>query len=160
MIRSVTTNDSKDIANIYNEYITNSVITFETKCISVEEIKNRIETLCRQYPFFVFEENNRVTGYCYVHPWKEKAAYSHTFESTIYIEKQSIGKGIGLLLMAKLIDECRKRKYHSLIACITDGNETSIAFHRKFNFTQVSHFKEVGYKFNRWIDVKDFQLIL
>ena len=62
--------------------------------------------------------------------------------------------------MHKLIEECKQRNYHSLIACITQGNEVSNLLHTKLGFMQVSHYREVGMKFGKWLDVIDYELIL
>lgn len=160
MIRKVDLQDAPAIADIYNEYVINSTITFETEPVSTEEMQNRIRILSKDFPYFVFEENGVIIGYCYAHHWKERAAYKYTLETTIYLSSQSKGKGIGMTLMKKLIETCKEQGYHSLIACITAGNEASNNLHSKLGFKQVSHYKEVGLKFGQWLDVFDFELIL
>ncbi len=160
MIREVKIEDAKDIATVYNEYVVNSTITFETEPITEKEMERRIVTLSKTFPYFVYEENGVIAGYCYAHQWKEKAAYQYTVETTIYLAPDATGKGIGTLLMHKLIEECKQRNYHSLIACITQGNEVSNLLHTKLGFMQVSHYREVGMKFGKWLDVIDYELIL
>ena len=160
MIRSVTQQDASSIANIYNEYVLNSTITFETEPVTVAEMEKRINHLSKDFPYFVYEENNEIQGYCYVHYWKEKAAYKYTLETTVYLSPNAKGKGIGTLLMKKLIETCKEQGYHNLIACITSGNEASFYLHTKLGFKKVSHFHEVGLKFNQWLDVIDYELIL
>ena len=160
MIREVNPLDAVAITDIYNEYVLNSTITFETEPISVKEMQSRIHTLSKDFPYFVYEENGLIVGYCYAHHWKERAAYKYTLETTVYLSHQSKGKGIGMVLMTKLIEACREQGYHSLIACITAGNEASNNLHSKLGFKQVSHYKEVGLKFNQWLDVVDYELIL
>lgn len=160
MIRVVTLQDAQAIADIYNEYVINTTITFETEPVSVEDMQNRIHTLSSRFPYFVYEEEGQVIGYCYAHHWKERAAYRYTLETTVYLAPQSIGKGIGVVLMNKLIEACKEQDYHSLIACITTGNQASNHLHAKLGFKQVSHYKEVGLKFGRWLDVIDYELII
>ena len=160
MIRSVTQQDASSIANIYNEYVLNSTITFETEPVTVEEMEKRIYLLSKDFPYFAYEDNNEILGSCYVHHWKEKAAYKYTLETTVYLSPNAKGKGIGTLLMTKLIDICKEQGYHNLIACITSGNEASFKLHTKLGFKKVSHFHEVGLKFNQWLDVIDYELIL
>ena len=123
-------------------------------------MEKRIYLLSKDFPYFVYEENNEILGYCYVHHWKEKAAYKYTLETTVYLSPNAKGKGIGTLLMTKLIDICKEQGYHNLIACITSGNEASFKLHTKLGFKKVSHFHEVGLKFNQWLDVIDYELIL
>lgn len=160
MIRQVKPGDAKAIADIYNEYVLHSTATFDTKPLQEEEMRARITEISSRFPYFVYEENKKITGYCYAHTWKERYAYRYTLETTIYLSPQYIGKGIGTLLMQKLMEACRKNDYHTLIACITEGNEASKILHEKLGFKQVSHFTKVGLKFNRWLDVTDYELQL
>lgn len=160
MIRKATRTDAQAIADIYNEYIQNSVISFETEAVSLSAMQRRIEDISSQYPYWVYEEEGKVLGYCYAHGWKERAAYRHTFETTIYLDTASRSKGIGSQLLQHLIDECRKAGAHVLVACIVADNEMSIRLHEKFGFQRVAHFRQVGMKFGRWLDVVDYQLTL
>ncbi len=160
MIRTVGLQDAKAIADIYNEYVVNSVITFDTESVSEEEMQAHIAELSAGYPYLVYEVEGEIAGYCYAHVWKTKAAYRHTLETTVYLSPRYRGRGIGKELMQRLIEECRRAGFHALIACITEGNEASVALHLKLGFKQVSHFEEVGMKFNRKLDVYDYELIL
>lgn len=160
MIRKVTIQDARSVAVIYNEYVEHSVASFDTEALSEEEMCRRIEEISVKYPYFVCEEDGEVLGYCYAHSWKERAAYGHSLETTVYVAPSARGRGIGEELMTRLIEECREAGVHTLIACITGGNESSIGLHRKLGFRQVSCFREVGRKFGRWLDVVDFQLML
>lgn len=161
MIREVELKDSKAIADIYNDFILNSVISFETEPLSVEEMGARIASLSAEYPYYVYEtDDGEIAGYCYAHEWKQRKAYSRTLETTVYVSPRFKRMKIGENLMLRLIDECRKRDYIVLIACITGGNEPSIALHKKLGFTQVSLFRNVGLKFGRLLDVVDMELLL
>lgn len=161
MIREVKPQeDAAAITAIYNEYILHSTISFETEPLSVEAMRDRIAHIAEACPCFVDEEEGTVTGYCYAHPWKERAAYDRTLETTIYLRPEYQSRGIGKRLMSRLIDECRRRGYRALIACITGNNEASRTFHSRLGFKQVSLFKEVGYKFGQWLDVVDYELLL
>ena len=160
MIRNVHPSDAPVITLIYNEYVLHSTISFETQALTCSEMAKRIVNIASAYPYFVYEENGEIAGYCYAHPWKERAAYQNTLETTIYISPAHIRKGIGELLMHALIDECHNRGFHALIACITADNEPSCRLHAKLGFKQVSTFKEVGLKFDKWLDVVDYELIL
>ena len=137
-----------------------TTVSFETEAPDAKEMEQRIRTISASCPYLVAEEDGQVVGYCYVHPWKERVAYSHTYETTIYLSPESCRKGLGTQLMHRLIEECRTRGFHSLIACITGENKASILMHEKIGFRQVSDFKEVGRKFGRWLDVVDMELIL
>jgi len=160
MIRKVETQDVKAITDIYNQYIAETDITFETEQLDENTISKWINSISVICPYLVYLEDDRLLGYCYAHPWKERAAYSKSYETTIYISPESKGKGIGTKLMKRLLSDCRQHGIHALIACITAGNEASIRLHEKLGFCKVSHFRQVGMKFDKWLDVVDYELIL
>lgn len=160
MIRRVKLQDAKAITTIYNEYVEKSVATFDTEPLREEVMRSRIAEIAARFPYFVYEEDGWVVGYCYAHLWKERAAYKHTLETTVYLAPGYLGKGIGKLLMQRLIEECRREGYHALVACITGGNAVSDSLHLRLGFRQVSHFEKVGLKFGRWLDVVDYELLL
>ena len=160
MIRAVRLSDSEHIAGLYNRYVTETTVSFETEPLTVEAMRDRIKAVSETFPYFVWEDEGRAVAHCYAHQWKERAAYCHTWETTIYISQEYHGCGIGRMLMACLIDECRKRGAYSLIACVTAENMASIGFHEAIGFRRVSFFSGVGMKFGRRLDVVDLQLDL
>lgn len=160
MIRNVNATDAQAIAHIYNHYVLNTNISFETQAVTTADMLHRITSISAQYPYLVYEHEGHVVGYCYAHLWKERVAYSQTLETTIYLHPDYCHRGIGKRLMQQLIEQCRAQGFHALIACITGGNEGSIALHRALGFEQMSCFKEVGRKFGAWLDVVDLELIL
>ncbi len=159
-IRKVLADDAGQITEIYNYYILNTTVSFETEPISTDNMQSRITKISSDFPYFVAESDGKIAGYCYAHTWKERAAYSHTWETTIYLAPESKGRGTGSQLMEKLIGECRRQGCHVLIACITAENVESCRFHERLSFKKVSHFEQVGQKFGRWLDVADYELIL
>ncbi|MDR0836019.1 MAG: GNAT family N-acetyltransferase [Tannerella sp.] len=158
MIRKARPEDAPNIVKIYNYYVENSVITFDIEPVSVEEMREKITAILQNYPYLVYEENGSILGYCYVSAWKKRYAYRTTVESTVYIDKNHHQRGIGKALMIRLIEELKKTDIHAIIACITIPNEKSISLHEKLGFKQVSEFKEVGFKFGKWLDVGDWEL--
>lgn len=161
MIRRVTPQDAQAIAAIYNFYVTGSTATFDTEPVRADVIRARIDGLASRFPWLVYEAaGGEVAGFCYAHPWKEKAAYRYTLETTVYLAPGYRGKNIGRRLMDALIDACRREDYRVLIACITAGNEASRRLYEKLGFEPVSRFEKVGLKFGRWLDVTDYELIL
>lgn len=161
-IRPVGPSDHEAILTIYNHYVTDTVISFETSPLTLEEMSRRIDTISSSYPYFVCEnqDDGSIAGYCYAHQWKERAAYSKTLETTIYLSPDYTGSGIGKELMEALIKACRAAGFETLIACITYGNHASCRLHEKLGFSKVSHFHRVGKKFGFTLDVIDYQLIL
>ncbi|OMP32821.1 arsinothricin resistance N-acetyltransferase ArsN1 family B [Mangrovimonas sp. DI 80] len=159
MVRNVEMSDAEEISNIYNYYIKNTVITFEETPITKEEMAERIKTNSAQYPWIVYEENNEILGYAYAMAWKSRSAYRYTVESTVYLRYDQHGKGLGTQLYKSLINQLKKQKFHAVIGGIALPNDLSIALHEKLGFEKIAQFKEVGYKFEKWIDVGYWELI-
>ena len=160
MIRNVTLGDAEKISEIYNKYITETQITFEEETITVDEMRSRIQTITKKFPWIVYENDGEVIGYTYAAEWKNRTAYRHTVETAIYLDPEHLGKGADTQLKAAMIDELRGRDFHGVISGIALPNPASIALCKKFGFKKVAHFKEAGYKFGKWIDVVYWQLML
>ncbi len=160
MIRAVKLEDAVEIAEIYNYYILNSCVTFEEFAVSAEEMRGRIESTNSKYPWFVFEKDNVILGFAYASAWKPRSAYKYTVESTVYLKKEAIKNGIGSMLYTALIGQLTELGFHAVIGGISLPNEASIALHEKFGFEKIAQFKEVGYKFKKWIDVGYWELLI
>jgi len=160
MIRPVSKSDTQQIVDIYNYYILNTIITFEINPINATEMQGRIDKTAQKYPWLVYEADGEIKGYAYATAWKPRDAYQNTVESTIYLKHGTGGKGIGSLLYAELISKLRQKKTHTILGGIGLPNNASIALHEKMGFRKVAHFKELGYKFDKWIDVAYWQLRL
>ncbi len=160
LIRPVRPEDYGEITRIYRHYVVDTDISFELVPPTVEEMGRRIESFAAKYPCLVCEVDGQIAGYCYAHAWKERAAYSQTLETTVYLSPSRTGCGIGSALMRRLITECREAGFGALIACITGGNEASCRMHERLGFRKASFFTGVGRKFGRCLDVVDYQLTL
>lgn len=161
MIRTVCLEDALRIGEIYNHYVRNTAISFETEAVGVTDIAQRIEKIVGAgYPYYVYELEGKVVGYAYLSSWKDRSAYRTTAEVSIYIDKDCLKRGIGKILMQHLIDNLENSGFHAIVACITMPNILSVALHEKFGFKQISHFREIGCKFGQWQDVGHWLLIL
>ena len=160
MIRNISINDAFEICNIYNYYVENTIVTFEENPITIDKMKETIKSSKSMYPWIVYEENGQILGYAKAGKWSTKSAYRFTVESSVYLNQTATGKGIGSKLYKELIERLRKEKFHSVQALIALPNPVSIALHEKLGFKKNAHFKEVGFKFNNWIDVGCWELIL
>lgn len=160
MIRKSNVGDASLVAAIYNHYVTNSIVTFELKPVSDDEMAERIETIKAKNPYLVYEEEGTVLGYAYATQWKVRQAYQYTVESSVYLHPEVKGKGIGSRLYARLLDELKAMSIHAVIGGISLPNEASIALHEKFGFEKIGQFRQVGCKFDQWIDVGYWELIL
>ncbi len=158
MIRTALQADAASIADIYNHYIHTSVITFEEESVSTETMGKRMQdSVDLSLPWLVAEENNELLGFAYASPWKTRSAYRFSVESTVYLKPTSTARGLGSALYAELFSRLKQTSAHAVIAGIALPNSASVALHEKFGMEKVGHFPEVGYKFNRWIDVGYWQ---
>lgn len=161
MLRPATPADAAAIAAIYNHYILHTVVTFEEEAVTVAEIAQRItEVLGAGRPWFVWEEDGRILGYSYASGWKSRCSYRFSLETTVYLDKDATRRGLGTKLYTALIDALRNTKTHALIGGVALPNAGSVALHEKLGFQKIGHFKEVGWKFDQWIDVGYWELVL
>ncbi|MCL6294701.1 GNAT family N-acetyltransferase [Jejuia spongiicola] len=158
MIRPFDIKDIKVLLDIYNYYVLNTIVTFDIKALSLEIFTEKVNYINAKYPFIVFEENGNILGYAYGSKWRPKPAYNHTVESTVYVKHGEHGKQIGSKLYAELLSLLKQENYHVVLGGLTLPNEASVKLHEKFGFKQVAHFKEVGKKFDKWLDVGFWQL--
>jgi len=160
-IRPVKREDSKRICEIYNYYVTSTNISFEEQAVAEEEMERRIEEKTKKYPWLVYVLEGEVVGYSYVGKWKERSAYRHTVEDTLYVKSDKRGKGIGQKLFEGLLEAVGKdTEIHAIMGVIALPNEKSVAIHEKNGFEKVAHFKEVGYKNGAWIDVGYWEKVI
>ena len=153
--------DSASIVLIYNHYIDNSYATFEIERIDANEMLRRIQaTQAAGYPFLVCEDEDEIVGYAYANRYKPRSAYRHSVEVTVYIKDGFAGIGVGTLLYEQLFSELDNGDIHAVIAGISQPNDASVRLHEKFGMEKVAHFREVGRKFDRWIDVGYWERVI
>lgn len=160
-VRSAETDDAAELADIYNYYILNTCITFETEAVTSEQMADRIaETIATPLPWLVAETSGGILGYAYASNWKGRCAYRFSVETTIYLATNHAHKGVGLQLYTALIDAIRSMSMHSVIGGIALPNERSVRLHERMGFEKIGQFRQVGYKHDRWVDVGYWQLLL
>lgn len=160
IVRSATLVDAPQICAIYNHYIEYTPITFEEVPVTAESMAHRIETIQCQFPWLVVEEGERILGYAYAGKWRERSAYRYSAETTIYLHPEETGRGVGSTLYEELMVQLRRQRLHALFGGIALPNASSVALHEKLGFRQSAHMREVGRKFDHWIDVGYWQLLL
>jgi L-amino acid N-acyltransferase YncA len=159
MIRPAQPADAESIARIYNYYILNTVISFEEQLVTSQSMLERIhEVWAVPLPWLVAELPSGIVGYAFASRWKGRSAYRYSVESAVYLAPAALGVGYGSLLYDSLLADLRQYKIHAVIGGIALPNVASIRLHEKFGFRKVAYFKEVGYKFGRWVDVGYWQL--
>ena len=161
MIRSAVEADGSAVAAIYNHYVRYTVVTFEEEPVAAGAMGGRIgETLAAGLPFLVSETDGVIEAFAYASAWKGRCAYRFSREVTVYVRDGLGGRGLGSALYAHLIPQLRAQGLHALMGGIALPNAGSIALHEKFGFEKVAHFREVGRKFDRWVDVGYWQAVL
>ena len=160
-IRMATVEDATAIAAIYNPYVADTCITFETEPVQAAGMAARItEVLDAGLPWLLAEDAAGAAGFAYASKWKGRCAYRFSVESTVYLHRDHTGRGIGRALYGRLLEEIRARRMHAVIGGIALPNAASVALHQRLGFRKVAHFEQVGYKQDRWVDVGYWQLLI
>ena len=158
MIREATATDASAVAAIYNHYIEQTTITFETAPVSETQVAERIAAVQRAgYPWLVCDEGG-VVGYAYATQLSPRAAYAHSAEATVYLDPAAGGRGRGTALYRALLARLRAGGAHTVIGVIALPNPASVALHERIGMRKVGHLAQVGHKFGRWIDVGYWQM--
>ena len=161
MIRLATEDDLEEILTIYNDIILTTTAVYDYEPHTIEMRKAWFNTKKEQgFPVFVAEEDGRIAGLSSIGPFRNWAGYKYTVENSVYVDAAQRGKGIGKLLMPPIIAAAKGLGMHAIVSGIDASNDASIRLHKSFGFEEVAHFKEVGFKFGRWLDLKFLQLIV
>ena len=160
-IRPATSDDLQQILDIYNYAIAHTTAVYDYVPHTPEMRRQWFTAKQEQgYPVLVAEENSDVKGFAALGPFRAWAAYKYTVENAVYVKAAEQGKGIGKLLMQSLISEAERLGFHTIVAGIDAENLPSIRLHERLGFREAACFKEVGWKFDRWLDLKFMQLML
>ena len=161
MVRSALADDAESIVDIYNHYVVTSIITFEEVEVAASEMAKRIlDIQSTPLPWLVAVKDARIVGFAYAGRWKTRAAYRFSTEVTVYVRHGLEGKGVGSALYRQLLAALKSAGMHAVIGGVALPNHASVRLHESLGFKKVAHFKELGFKFNRWIDVAYWQLEL
>lgn len=160
-IRHATENDLPQMLVIYNHIIVNTTAVYDYEPHTLEMRQQWFATKQDQnFPVFVAVEEDEIVGFSSIGPFRSWAGYKYTVENSVYVAENKRGKGIAKLLMTPLIQVAKELKLHAIVAGIDATNEASIKLHEQFGFEEVARFKEVGYKFDRWLDLVFMELII
>lgn len=149
------------VMEIYNAAVLTSTATFDTEPKTLEDRRAWLCTHGETHPVLVaLDPSGAVLAWGSLSPYADRPAYRFTAEDSLYVRDGERGRGYGSLILAALVAEARRLGYHALIAKVVDENQASLAVHAKHGFTPVGTLRQVGYKFDRWLDVTLLQLIL
>jgi len=157
-IRIAEPGDAEAIRSIYAPYVADTAITFEYDIPDVQEFQRRIENTLERYPYLVALEQGNVIGYAYAGPFRPRAAYQHSVEASIYVDRKQTGKGVGRILYTELEKILLRQNVYVMYACITATEreqdehltDKSILFHEHLGYILAGRFFHCGYKFDKW----------
>lgn len=156
-IRAATAADAAGMLEIYRPFVETTAVSFELKAPTVEEFAARVAKLLSGWSWLVAEREGRCIGYAYGSLHRERPAYRLSTEVTAYVHPDCRRQGVGGALYLQLFDELARKGYCNAFAGVTLPNEASVALHRRAGFEPIGVFRNVGWKFERWHDVRWFQ---
>ena len=159
-LRLATEADLPIINDIYNHYVLNSTCTYQ---MEPERMEDRVKWFAAhgvKHPVTVAEGEGKVLGWGSLSQFHRRAAYANTVENSIYVHHELRRKGIGSVILADQIRRAREIGHRTILAIIDADQAGSIGLHERFGFTRAAHLKQLGFKFNRWLDVVYMQLLL
>ena len=163
IVREAVSNDLPAITALYGREVLTGTATFELDPPSLAEMTTRFDTVrAKGLPWLVAEIDGAFAGYAYLSPSRPRPAYRYGVEGSIYVDETARGKGVGHVLLSALIDRARTMGLRHVIGAISDSatSDASIALHHRLGFRRVGSYQQVGWKFERWLDVHLMQLDL
>lgn len=165
--RTVSTADAPELLAIYGYYVQNTAITFEWETPSLEEFERRISATLERYPYIAVLLDGKIAGYAYAGPFHARRAYDWAVETSIYLDRDLRGRGLGKALYQKLEEILRRMGITNMYACVASPHKNSPyltsaseGFHARLGFRTVGRFNECGFKFNEWFDMLWMEKIL
>ncbi len=159
-VRLATLDDAPAVMAIYNAEVESQVSTFDLVARTLDEQRRWLAQRSGAFSTVVAVLDDEVVGFASLSPYKERAAYRTTVEDSVYVSRRHPRLGIGRTLMDHVIDIARDSGFHSIIARIEASGVASRALHEACGFELVGIEREVGRKFNRWLDVAIMQMLL
>ena len=152
--------DYPTVKEIYDYYVVNTTVTFSTQKIPLAELKETIPAGHPKYKSFIIKNNDMVCGFCYLSQYKKRQAYDRTAEISVYLKPEFTGKGAGKQILEKMETVARANGIIVMVGIVTAENKQSVRLFEKCGFEKCAHYKKVGEKFNRILDVVAYQKIL
>lgn len=161
-VRPATSADMPAVQRIYAHHVLHGLGSFEEVPPDLAEMARRFETVAGSgFPYFVAERDGVVQGYAYIGPYRPRPAYRYTVENSVYIAPGEVGRGVGSLLLERLIQAATERGARLMVAVIGDSaNAASIALHTRHGFAMVGTIRGAGFKRGQWVDAVLMQRVL
>jgi len=160
-VRPANRDDLLVILDIYNNAVLHTTASYDYEPASLDARLKWFDAKAQQnLPVFVADQGGRVSGWSSYGPFRAWPGYLYTVEHSVYVAPDQQGQGIGKLLLTPLIEHARAQGMHAMIAGIDADNAVSLRLHEGLGFIKVAHFKQVGWKFDRWLDLVFLELLL
>jgi len=160
-IRDATDTDLPAILAIYNHAIETTTAVFSYAPHTMEMRQEWFaEKRAKAYPVLVADVDGVVAGFATYGPFRSWPAYRYSVEHSVYVAEAARRQGIARRLMEVLLERARAQDFHVVIGGVVSENAPSLALHEALGFEQIAHFKQVGYKFGRWLDLTFVQVVL
>lgn len=160
VVRAATTDDLPAIARIYGHAVRETVATFDVTDPPDSYWQHKLTSTEPGDHVIVVVESAAVVGYAYSTSFRPRPAYARTRETSVYLAPDAVGRGLGRLAYTHLLDLLRADRMHCAVAVVAEPNPASVALHESLGFELVGTLREVGRKFDRWIDTRWYQLRL
>jgi phosphinothricin acetyltransferase len=152
-IRLATVDDAEAIRSIYNVEVTTATVTFDLEPRSLETQRDWLAARSGAHSAIVAEADGEVIGFASLSPWKDRPAYRTSVEDSVYVHRAHQGRGIGRILLGRLVAVANESGFHAIFGRIVGGHDASIGLHQALGFEIVGTEREVGRKFGKWLDV-------
>jgi phosphinothricin acetyltransferase len=159
-VRRARLEDAEALRAIYNHEVTTSTVTFDLVPRTEAQQRAWLAERSGAHAVVVAEDGDEVLGFASLSPYRDRPAYTTTVEDSVYVRRDAQGRGVGRALLAELVAVATASGFHTVIARVVGGHEASLALHRGHGFELVGTEREVGRKFNRWLDVVVLQRLL
>ncbi len=150
----------QSVLEIYNYFVIHTTVSFHTEPLLINEMREAVIFENPKYRAFVIEQEGMITGYILINQHKKKQAFDVSGEVTIYLKPEFTGKGIGGKALLFIEEFAREKGFHVLIATICAENKQSKLLFEKYGYHECAHYKEVGYKFGRRLDLISYQKMI
>ena len=159
-IRLANRADAAAINDIQNYYVVNSTATFLTEPVTLEQRRAWLDNRAAVHPVTVAERDDAIVGWGALDTFRGRPAYRHTTEFSVYVHHDAHRRGIGRAIVSDLMERARQLGHHAMVGGCCSESSAVITLLQTLGFTQVARFPEVGYKFDRWLDVVFLQRLV
>jgi L-amino acid N-acyltransferase YncA len=153
VIRRATANDLRALREIYNHAILHTTATFDCTPKTLRERREWLGGHDSRHVLLVAEIDRHVAGWGDLRPLGDREAYRFSVENGIYVDEHYRGRGVGSRLLDALLEHAANAGFHTVIAKIVAGNDISVRIHERAGFGTIGRMRQVGWKFDQWLDV-------